>query len=81
MGGEDRIDWRLHELTEQAVAEGLLGAASRAYDITQQVIHQGFDSLTPAQRQAYITEAVPALNEMMRRRFVRECSDNDNEAD
>jgi hypothetical protein len=81
MGGEDRIDWRLHELTEQAVAEGLLDAASRAYDITQQVIHQGFDSLTPAQRQAYITDAVPALNEMMRRRFLCECSDNDNEAD
>jgi hypothetical protein len=39
MGGEDRIDWRLHELTEQPVAEGLLDAASRAYDITQQVIH------------------------------------------
>jgi hypothetical protein len=81
MGGEDRTDWRLHELTEEAVAEGLLDAGSRAYDITQQVIHQGFDSLTPAQRQAYITEAVPALNEMMRRRFIRECSDNDNEAD
>jgi hypothetical protein len=64
-----------------AVAEGLLDAGSRAYDITQQVIHQGFHSLTPAQRQAYITEAVPALNEMMRRRFIRECSDNDNTAD
>jgi hypothetical protein len=81
MGGEDRIDWRLHELTEQAVAEGLLDAASRAYDITQQVIHQGFDILTPPQRQAYITEAVPALNAIMRRRFLRECSDNDNDAD
>jgi hypothetical protein len=81
MGGEDRIDWCLHELTEQAVAEGLLDAVSRAYDITQQVIHQGFGSLTPPQRQVYITDAVPALNEMMRRRFLRECSDNDNEAD
>jgi hypothetical protein len=77
MGGEDRIGRRLHELTGQAVAEGLLDAASRAYDITQQVIHQGFDSLTPPQRQAYITEAVP----VMRRRFLRECSDNDNDAD
>jgi hypothetical protein len=46
MGGEDRTDWRLHELTEEAVAEGLLDAGSRAYDITQQVIHQGFHSLT-----------------------------------
>ena len=78
MGGKDRTDLRLHELAEQAVEAGLLDAGSRAYDLTQQVIHEGFNSLTPAQRQAYITEAVPALNEMMRRRFVRECSDNDN---
>ena len=80
MGGEDRTDWRLHELTEEAVAEGLLDAGSRAYDITQQVIRQGVHSLTPAQRQAYITEAVPALNEMMWRWFMREL-DNDNTAD
>jgi hypothetical protein len=81
MSGEDRTDWRLHELAEQAVEAGLLDAGSRAYDITQQVIHQGFGSLTPAQRQAYITEAVPALNEMMRRQHIRECSDNDNTPD
>ena len=81
MGAEDRTDWRLHELTEQAVEAGLLDAGSRGYDITQQVIRQGFNSLTPAQREAYITEAVPALNEMMRRQFVRECSDNDNAPD
>ena len=81
MGGDDRTDWRLHELAEQAVEAGLLDAGSRGYDLTQQVIHQGFNSLTPAQREAYITEAVPALNEMMRRRFVRECSDNDNAPD
>jgi hypothetical protein len=81
MSAKDRVDWKLHELTEQAVKAGLLDAGSRGYDITQQVIHQGYVSLTPAQRQAYITEAVPALNEMMRRRSVRECSDNDNVPD
>jgi hypothetical protein len=78
MGGDDHTDWRLHELTEQAVEAGLLDAGSRGYAITQQVIHQGFKSLSPEQRHVYITEAVPALNEMMRRRFVSECSDNDN---
>jgi hypothetical protein len=66
MSGKDRVDWDLHKLAEQAVEAGLLDAGSRGYDITQQVIHQGFDSLTPAQRQAYIREAVPALNEMAR---------------
>jgi hypothetical protein len=81
MGEDDRTDWRLHELTEQAVEAGLLNADSRGYAITQQVIRGGFASLTPEQRHVYITEAVPALNEMMRRRFVRECSDNDNAPD
>jgi hypothetical protein len=72
MSGKDRVDWNLHKLAEQAVEAGLLIAGSRGYDITQQVIQQGFDSLTPAQRQAYIREAVPALHEMVRRQFVRE---------
>jgi hypothetical protein len=81
MGGEDRTDWRLHELAEQAVEAGLLDLGSRGYAITLQVIRRGFESLSPEQRHVYITEAVPALNEMMRRRFVRECSDNDNAPD
>jgi hypothetical protein len=76
MSGKDRVDWNLHKLAEQAVEAGLLEAGSRGYDITQQVIHQGFDSLTPAQRQASIREAVPALNEMARRQFLRECADD-----
>jgi hypothetical protein len=72
MSGNGRVDWNLHKLAEQAVEAGLLHAGSRGYDITQQVIHQGFNSLTPAQRQAYIREAVPALNEMVRWQYVRE---------
>jgi hypothetical protein len=72
MSGKGRVDWNLHKLAEQAVEAGLLNAGSRGYDITQQVIHQGFNSLTPAQRQAYIREAVPALNEMVRWQYVRE---------
>jgi hypothetical protein len=58
--------------SEQAVDAGLIVSDSRAYDIIQQVIEEGFDSLTAAQRQAYIREAVPVLNEMARRQFVRE---------
>jgi hypothetical protein len=78
MSGEDGTNWRLHELMEQAVEAGLLDAGSRGHEITQQVIHERYESLFPAQRQVFIAEALPALNEMMRRQFVRECSDNDN---
>jgi hypothetical protein len=76
MSEKDRVDWNLHKLAEQAVEAGLLDAGSRGYDITQQVIHDGFDSLTPAQRRAYTREVVPALNEMVLRQFAGECSDH-----
>ena len=69
MSGKHRVDWNLHRLTEQAVRAGLLDGGSRGYDITQQVIHQGLNSLTPAQHHAYIREAVPALKKMLRRKF------------
>jgi hypothetical protein len=81
VGVEDRIDWRIHKLSGLAVEAGLLNAGSRGHTITQQVIRHGYESLSPAQRQVFIAEALPALNEMMQRQFVRECSDNDNTLD
>ena len=72
MSGKHRVNWNLHRLAEQEVQAGLLDAGSRGYDITQQVIHQGLNSLTPAQRHAYISEAAPALKEMLRRKFTSE---------
>jgi hypothetical protein len=70
MSGKHHLDWNLHRLAEQAVKAGLLDAGSRGYEITQQVIHQGLSSLTPAQRHAYVREAGPALKEMLRRKFT-----------
>jgi hypothetical protein len=72
MDSYDRVDWRLH--VDQAVQEGLIEVESRGYRITQQVIRQGFASLSPEQRCVYITEVLPALNEMARRQYVRERS-------
>jgi hypothetical protein len=73
--GEDRSDQNLHKLAVQAVEAGLLSAGSRGHEITQQVIRRGFDSLSLTQRTIYLAEAVPALNEMLRRQFVHEWSD------
>jgi hypothetical protein len=70
MSGKHHVDWNLDRLAEQAVKAGLLHAGSRGYDVTQQVIRQGLSSLTPAQRQAYVREAGPALTEMVRRKFT-----------
>jgi hypothetical protein len=81
MDGEDRIDWNLHKLAEQAVQAGLLNAGSRGYEITQQVIRGGLDSLSRTQRIVYLAEAVPALNETLRRQFTCERSDSDQTLD
>jgi hypothetical protein len=70
MRWKDRVDWNLHTLAEKAVQAGLLNVGSRGYGATQQVIHQGFSSLTPAQRIVYLAEAVPALDEMFQRQFA-----------
>jgi hypothetical protein len=77
MNGMDRFDWNLNRLTELAVEAGLLSAGSRGHEITQRVIWRGVDSLSPGQRVVYLAEAVPVLNEMLRRQFTRERSDND----
>ena len=76
MGGEDRTDWNLYKLAIQAVEAGLLSVGSRGHEITQQVIRQGFDSLSSTQRIIYLAEAVPALNEMLRRQFTFERPEN-----
>jgi hypothetical protein len=68
MSVQDRIDCNLLQVTVQAVQEGLLSPASRAYGITQQVICGGFHSLSRTQQTVYLSQAVPALNEMVRRR-------------
>ena len=70
MGLYDRVDWGLQ--VEQAVQDGLLAVNSRGYRVTQQVMQQGFSSLSPEQRCVYLTEVLPALNEMARRQYVRE---------
>jgi hypothetical protein len=70
MGSHDCVEWRLY--VEQAVQEGVLEAESRGYAVAQEVIKQGFATLSPEQRRVYVREVLPALNEMARREYVRE---------
>jgi hypothetical protein len=72
MDHSDRSDFGLHEQVEEAVQKGLLQEGTRAHGIAQQVVHQGFTSLSADQRRFYYREVVPALNEMARWQYVRE---------
>jgi hypothetical protein len=72
MDRSDRIDFGLHEQVEQAVQKGLLQEGTRAHWVAQQVVHQGFASLSADQRRFYYREVMPALNEMARWQYARE---------
>jgi hypothetical protein len=61
MGFNDHIDFDLHEAIQDLLDEGMLEEGTPAYGIAQQVIHTGYDSLSPKQRTLYDAVVVPAL--------------------
>ena len=63
MGFNDHIDFDLHEAIQDLLDEGILEEGTPAYGIAQQVIHTGYDSLSPKQRTLYDAVVIPALTE------------------
>jgi hypothetical protein len=54
-------DEQLYDAIEDLLAEGELEKDTPAYGIAQQVIHNGYNSLTPKQRTLYDAVVTPAL--------------------
>ncbi|MDB5559858.1 MAG: hypothetical protein JWQ36_2792 [Enterovirga sp.] len=50
MGHNDHIDFEFHERIQDLVDKGDLEEGTPAYGVAQQVIHSGFETLTPKQR-------------------------------
>lgn len=61
MGGYEDIDFELHEAVVDLVDEGHLEEGTPPYGIAQQVIHNGYESLSSKQRHIYDTVVVRAL--------------------
>jgi hypothetical protein len=61
MGFNDHIDFDLHQAIQDLLDEGMLEEGTPACGIAQQVIHTGYDSLSPKQRTLYDAVVVPAL--------------------
>jgi hypothetical protein len=61
MSGYEDIDFELYEAIVDLVDEGYLEEGAPPYGIAQQVIHNGYESLSPKQRYIYDTVVVPAL--------------------
>jgi len=60
MIGKD-LDFDLHNTIQELIAEGLLEENASAHSVARLVIHDGYDSLTPAQRALYDAVVAPAL--------------------
>jgi hypothetical protein len=63
MGRNDHIDFELHDQIEDLVDEGIIENPSTPYGVAQQVINEGYESLSPRQRWVYDTVIGPALQE------------------
>jgi hypothetical protein len=63
MIGRD-LDFDLHNAVQKLIAEGLLEENSEPHRVARIVIHDGYDSLTPAQRILYDAEVIPALRKL-----------------
>jgi hypothetical protein len=55
------LDFDLHNTIQQLIAEGLLEENAPGHRVARLVIHDGYDSLTPAQRALYDAVVTPAL--------------------
>jgi FixJ family two-component response regulator len=72
MGSNDHIDWELHTAISQALDENRIEEGSAAAGIAQQVIHQGYESLSPAQKAVYDRVVLPALGKQAQQNEINE---------
>jgi len=58
---ERDIDFDLHNAIQDLIGDSLLEENALAHGVARKVIHDGYDSLTPAQRTLYDDVVAPAL--------------------
>jgi hypothetical protein len=63
MIGRD-LDFDLHNAIQDLISEGLLEENSEPHRVARIVIHDGYDSLTPAQLALYDAFITPALRKL-----------------
>ena len=63
MSGLDDIDWDLLALIDDLVGTGDLEEGTKEYGIAQQVVDQGYESLSSKQRYIYDKHVAPLLQE------------------
>ena len=76
MGWNDHIYMELYESIEAITDEGYIEKGTAAYGIAQQVIHSGYELLSPKQRYVYDTIVVPALEKRAEKLEVQRIKDS-----
>ena len=69
-------DEELHMAVEELVDSGELEEGSPAYGVAQQVIHTGYESLSPKQRALYDAVVAPALERLGEKNEVTRIQDS-----
>jgi len=55
MGWNDHVDWELNDAIQDLLDEGLLVDGTAGYGIAQQVINEGYESLSAKQKYVFDT--------------------------
>ena len=76
MGWNDHVDWDANDAIKDLVAEGVLEEKTPAYGVAQQVIHEGYNSLSPNQRWVFDAYVVPALERRQKELRLLEITNN-----
>lgn len=64
-------DHDLQEVVQEAVDAGLINEKSAGHGVAQQCIHNGYDSLTDAQKFAFDKHVAPYLEKLSEQREVQ----------
>lgn len=79
MSINSHIDWEMFHAIQDLVDEGLLDVQSKGYGIAQQVIHQGYNSLSDNQKRTFNTQVARPLVDRQKQLEIQRIIDSNPE--
>lgn len=76
MGWNDHVDWELHSAIQDLVDEGLLAEDADGYGIAQQVIREGYESLSSRQKYVFNRDVGKPLAKRQRQLNIQRIIDS-----
>lgn len=76
MGWNDHVDWELNDQIQDLLDQGILVEGTPAYGIAQQVIHDGYDSLSEKQKYVWNTQVWKPLEKRQKELEIQRIIDS-----